>query len=213
MVAGQIEARGVRDSRVLAALREVPRHWFVPPEARAGAYQDHPLPIGHGQTISQPFIVAIMTELARVRPMGKVLEIGTGCGYQTAVLAELAREVFSLEYVEPLAAGAARLLAELGYHNVHARAGDGAGGWPEEAPFDAIIITAAPCCVPAMLLNQLQQGGRLVVPEGGETQMLRVYTRTAEGFAVEDILPVRFVPMVGGAGLLSPHTDEHIQPL
>ncbi len=197
MVAAQVEARGVRDPRVLAALREVPRHRFVPAELRAVAYEDHPLAIGHGQTISQPYIVALMTELARVRPSGTVLEIGTGCGYQTAVLAKLAREVFSVEYVEPLATQAARVLSELGYHNVHVRAGDGSGGWPEEAPFDAIVVTAAPRRVPAALLEQLKLGGRLVAPEGDDAQVLRVYTRTETGFAKEDAIGVRFVPMVG----------------
>jgi len=199
MVAEQVAARGVRDPRVLAALREVPRHLFVPRELRAEAYQDHPLDIGHGQTISQPYVVAVMTELARVRPTSTVLEIGTGCGYQTALLAHLAREVYSIEYIEALATQAARVLVELGYHNVQVRAGDGSGGWPGKAPFDAIVITAAPRRVPAALLEQLKLGGRLVAPEGGVTQVLRVYTRTETGFVVEDVLAVRFVPMVGGA--------------
>ncbi len=204
MVVEQIEARGVRDPRVLVALREVPRHQFVPQPLRAEAYHDHPLAIGHGQTISQPYVVALMTELAHVRPSAKVLEIGTGCGYQTALLAELAREVFSIEFVEPLAAAAARLLTDLGYHNVRVRAGDGSNGWPEEAPFDVILVTAAPQVVPDPLLEQLKIGGRLVVPEGGESQTLRVYTRTEAGFAIQDSIGVRFVPMVGAAAGAGP---------
>lgn len=199
MVARQIEARGVRDLRVLSAMRRVPRHLFVPSGLRAEAYQDHPLAIGHGQTISQPYVVALMTELARVRPVSKVLEIGTGCGYQTAVLAELAAEVFSVEYVEPLATQAAKLLTGHGYHNVRTRAGDGTGGWPAEAPFDAIVATAAPRWVPEPLLDQLRDGGRLVIPEGEDSQVLRVYTRSADNFTVEDSISVRFVPMMGGA--------------
>jgi protein-L-isoaspartate(D-aspartate) O-methyltransferase len=197
MVGRQIEARGVRDARVLAALRKVLRHLFVPQDLRAEAYQDYPLAIGHGQTISQPYIVAVMTELARIRPNGKVLEIGTGCGYQTAVLAELAREVFSIEYVGSLAMAAAQLLKELGYHNVRVRAGDGAGGWLEEAPFDTIIVTAAPRRVPAALFEQLKLGGRLIVPDGEGVQTLRAYSRTSEGLAVENSLNVLFVPMAG----------------
>ncbi len=196
MVAAQVEARGVRDPRVLAAMRDVPRHRFVPLELRADAYEDHPLAIGHEQTISQPYVVALMTELAHIRPTSLVLEIGTGC--ETAVLAALTREVFSIEYIEPLATAAAHLLADLGYHNVHVRAGDGSGGWPEEAPFDAIVVTAAPKRAPEALFQQLKVGGRLVVPEGEATQVLRVYTRTETGFTREDAIGVRFVPMVGG---------------
>jgi protein-L-isoaspartate(D-aspartate) O-methyltransferase len=199
MVAQQIAARGLRDPRVLAAMRAVPRHEFVPEAERARAYEDHPLGIGHGQTISQPFVVALMTELAHPGPDAKVLEIGTGCGYQTAVLAELAREVYSIEYVAPLAQRAAKTLARLGYKNVHVRAGDGFGGWPEHAPFDAIVLTASPRQVPPPLLEQLKTGGRLVTPEGGDEQTLRVYNCLADGFAIEDVLPVRFVPMVGEA--------------
>lgn len=197
MVGRQIEARGVRDPRVLAALRKVPRHLFVPQALRVEAYQDHPLDIGHGQTISQPYIVALMTELAHLRPTGKVLEIGTGCGYQTAVLGEMAQEVFSIEYVAALAMPSAKLLKELGYHNIQVCTGDGSTGWLDEAPFDTIIVTAAPKRVPSTLFEQLKLGGRLIVPEGEGAQTLRAYTRTSEGYAVENSIDVRFVPMVG----------------
>jgi protein-L-isoaspartate(D-aspartate) O-methyltransferase len=199
MVATQMAARGISSARVLEAMRSVPRHLFVPPEAHGEAYLDHPLPIGFGQTISQPYIVALMTELAWVGPDCKVLEIGTGCGYQTAVLAELAREVFSIEFVPALAERAAQTLAELGYQNVTVRAGDGHAGWPEQAPFDVILITAAPRQTPEVLLRQLAMDGRLVVPEGDQTQVLRVYTRTPQGYAVKESVGVRFVPMLGEA--------------
>lgn len=199
MVAAQIAARGVRDERVLAAMRAVPREAFVPRGSEAEAYFDHPLPIGHGQTISQPYIVALMTELAELKEGDTVLEVGTGCGYQTAVLAELAREVYSLEIVPELAEQAAGLLGRLGYENIHVRAGDGYAGWVERAPFDAIVLTAAPPWVPEALLEQLKDGGRLVAPEGTEgEQMLRVYRRKGEEFSITDVLAVRFVPMVRG---------------
>ncbi|MGA2053132.1 MAG: protein-L-isoaspartate(D-aspartate) O-methyltransferase [Opitutales bacterium] len=197
MVAMQIEARGVRDERVLAAMRAVPREAFVPRELEEEAFEDHPLPIGHGQTISQPYVVALMTELAEITAEDVVLEIGTGCGYQTAVLAELAKEVYSIEVVPALAEQAAGLLVKLGHQNVRVRAGDGYEGWPERAPFDAIVLTAAPPVVPEVLLEQLKDGGRLVVPEGSEGgQMLRVYQPRGEEYAIKDVLPVRFVPMV-----------------
>jgi protein-L-isoaspartate(D-aspartate) O-methyltransferase len=197
MVAAQIEARGVRDPRVLAAMRRVPRHRFVPPAYEQEAYDDAPLPIGEGQTISQPYIVALMTELLRLRGDERVLEVGTGSGYQAAILAELAREVYSIEIVEPLARRAAATLAALGYGAVHVRAGDGYRGWPEAAPFDAIIVTAAPDHVPQPLVDQLKPGGRLVIPVGGLWQQLLLITRTASGVERREIIPVRFVPMTG----------------
>jgi protein-L-isoaspartate(D-aspartate) O-methyltransferase len=199
MVARTIEARGVRDPRVLAAMRKVPRHEFVPEAMRARAYDDTPLPIGHEQTISQPYIVAVMTEAARLDADDKVLEIGTGSGYQAAVLAEVAGEVYSIEIVEPLGREAAATLARLGYGRVHLRIGDGYRGWPEAAPFDAILVTAAPLEVPRPLVEQLAVGGRLVVPVGDGLQELRVITKTPEGTTTETMFPVRFVPMTGEA--------------
>ena len=166
MVREQIAGRDVRDPRVLAALAHVPRHELVPDEMREYAYEDRPLPIGHGQTISQPYVVAYMTEQLRLRGDERVLEIGTGSGYQAAVLAELAREVYSIEIVEELGERARADLARLGYSNVHVRVGDGYRGWPEQAPFDAIIVTAAPGHVPQPLIDQLAVGGRLVLPVG-----------------------------------------------
>ncbi len=199
MVATQIEARGVRDARVLDAMRRVERHRFVPEPEGGHAYEDRPLGIGHGQTISQPYIVAVMTEAARVRPGARVLEIGTGSGYQAAVLAELAGEVDTIEFVEPLAREAAARLAALGYRNVNVRAGDGYRGWPERAPFDAIVVTAAPPEIPRPLLDQLAVGGRLVAPVGEGEQELVVVERTAAGLTTRNLLPVRFVPMTGEA--------------
>jgi protein-L-isoaspartate(D-aspartate) O-methyltransferase len=184
---------------VLAAMRKVPRHLFVPEDQSAHAYEDRPLPIGEGQTISQPFIVAAMTELAALGPEARVLEIGTGSGYQAALLAELAREVYTIEIVEPLAARAAALLQHLGYANVKTRSGDGYRGWPEAAPFDAIVVTAAPPQIPEPLKQQLKPGGRLVVPVGERMQKLVVVTRTADGFSEQTVFPVRFVPMTGEA--------------
>jgi protein-L-isoaspartate(D-aspartate) O-methyltransferase len=199
MVATQLESRGIDDARVLAAMRAVPRHEFVPSDMASRAYDDTPLPIGHEQTISQPYIVALMTELAAVRPGAKVLEIGTGSGYQAAVLAELAKDVYSIEIVEPLARRAAETLRRLGYARVHLRTGDGYRGWPEAAPFDAVIVTAAPGKVPAPLLEQLAPGGRLVIPVGTSEQMLEVHRRTPTGIEIERTVPVRFVPMTGEA--------------
>ena len=198
MVAEQIRARGVHDARVLRALLAVERHRFVPAPLRAEAYTDRPLPIGSGQTISQPYVVAVMTELAGVEPGERVLEVGTGSGYQAAILAELAREVYSIEIVPELAARAAALLAELGYRNVHVETGDGYRGWPDAAPFDAIVVTAAPPSVPPPLLEQLAPGGRLVIPVGeGEEQVLEVWEHTPAGVRVTRKFPVRFVPMTG----------------
>jgi protein-L-isoaspartate(D-aspartate) O-methyltransferase len=198
MVETQIVARGVRDPRVLAAMRKVPRHLFVDAAQRAQAYEDHPLPIAGNQTISQPYIVALMTELLELAPGERVLEIGTGSGYQSAVLAELAREVYTIEIVPELAHSAAARLKELRYDNVTVREGDGYRGWPEEAPFDAIIVTAAPERIPQPLLEQLAPGGVMVIPVGGFFQELKVFRKSADGRVTEkDILPVRFVPMTG----------------
>jgi protein-L-isoaspartate(D-aspartate) O-methyltransferase len=196
MVAEQIAARGVRDPRVLAAMRRVPRHAFVPEEARPQAYDDTPVRIGHGQTASQPYIVAVMTELAAVGPRSRVLEIGTGSGYQAAVLAELADEVYTIELIGDLADRARRTLTALGYQRVHVRHGDGYRGWPEAAPFGAIVVTAAPPEVPQALLDQLAPGGRLVVPVGEREQELQVHRRTPRGIEVKRVFPVRFVPLV-----------------
>jgi len=200
MVRDQIEAREVRSAVVLAAMRKVPRHEFVPEAVRAHAYQDRPLPIEEGQTISQPYIVALMTELAAPGRSGRVLEVGTGSGYQAAVLAELAGEVYSIEIVEPLGRSAAERLRRLGYGRVHLRVGDGFRGWPEAAPFDAILVTAAPEEIPPPLLEQLAPGGRLVIPVGSHDQELLVVTRAADGrLDRRSVIPVRFVPMTGEA--------------
>ncbi len=197
MVREQMERRGIRTPAVLKALRETPRHLFVPEALRRSAYNDHPLPIGHGQTISQPYIVASMTELLGVRPGDKVLEIGTGSGYQTAILARLAGRVYSMEIVEPLAKEAAARLKEMGLRNVEVRAGDGYRGWPEEAPFDRIIVTAAPPELPPALLAQLKNGGRLVAPVGREWQELVVVDKDLDGrIRQRTEYPVVFVPMV-----------------
>jgi protein-L-isoaspartate(D-aspartate) O-methyltransferase len=197
MVAEQIAARGVRDAQTLAAMREVPRHLFVPRDLERDAYEDHPLPIGHGQTISQPYIVAFMTEALGLRGGETVLEVGTGSGYQAAVLSRIAARVFTIEIVPELAADARERLIRLGYANVTARAGDGYLGWPEEAPFDAIVVTAAAPRVPDPLKVQLKDGGRLVVPVGDESQELMVVTRRGATYTESRVLGVRFVPMTG----------------
>jgi protein-L-isoaspartate(D-aspartate) O-methyltransferase len=199
MVRSQIEARGIGDERVLTALRRVPRHRFVPANQRDSAYADRPLPIGHGQTISQPYIVALMSDLAKIAPGDSVLEIGTGSGYQAAVLAEMGAKVRTIEIVAPLAERSRTLLRELGYEGVEVRTGDGYRGWPEKAPFDAIVVTAAPPGIPEPLKQQLAVGGRLVVPVGTRLQELMVLTRTPQGFREQRVLPVRFVPMTGEA--------------
>jgi protein-L-isoaspartate(D-aspartate) O-methyltransferase len=200
MVRRQIEARGVRDPRVLEAMRKVPRHRFMPESQRAHAYDDRPLPIAQGQTISQPYIVALMSELADVKPGDTVLEVGTGSGYQAAVLAEMGVKVFSIEIIEPLAKQATATLSGLGYGNkVEVRHGDGYAGWPERAPFDAVIVTAAPPKIPKPLKQQLKVGGRLVIPVGKHYQSLIRVTRTKDGFREESVIPVRFVPMTGKA--------------
>ena len=197
MVAEQVAARGVKDPLTLAALRKVPRHLFVPEASRAQAYDDHPLPIGHDQTISQPYIVGFMTEALHLTGGETVLEVGTGCGYQAAVLASIAARVFTVEIVPPLAEESARRLRALGYVNVEVRAGDGYVGWAEAAPFDAIIVTAAAPRVPEMLKAQLKDGGRLIVPVGDEAQELVVVVRRGERYDERRVLPVRFVPMTG----------------
>jgi len=197
MVATQIAARGVRDERTLAAMRKVPRHLFVPPALAGQAYEDHPLPIGHGQTISQPYIVAFMTEALALRGGESVLEVGTGSGYQAAVLAGIAAKVHTIEIVAPLAEEAKERLRRLGYDNVSVRAGDGYLGWPEAAPFDAIIVTAAAPRVPEPLKQQLKDGARLILPLGEEWQELVVFTRRGASFEETRVLPVRFVPMTG----------------
>lgn len=197
MVASQIERRGVEDRRVLDAMREVPRHRFVPEGYRGDAYADSPLPIGEGQTISQPYIVALMTSLLELDGDERVLEIGTGSGYQAAVLARLVREVYSVEILRPLGEQARTTLEELGYENVQVRVGDGYKGWPEKAPFDGIIVTAAPERIPEPLIEQLKVGGRLVIPVGNFWQNLLVITKTADGVEKRTVLPVRFVPMTG----------------
>lgn len=199
MVARQIEARGVRNKAVLAVMRSTPRHLFVPPNQRNVAYEDHPLPIGYGQTISQPYIVGVMTELLDVEKTHRVLEIGTGSGYQAAVLAPLAGEVCTIEIVPELARNAETLLKKLGHHNVAVRHGDGYKGWPEKAPFDRIILTAAPPEIPEALLRQLKPGGRLVAPEGSSTwtQELVVVDKGRDGkLKRRSVFGVRFVPMV-----------------
>jgi len=199
MVSGQIESRGISNTRVLEALRKVPRHRFVPDELRGQAYRDTPLPIGHQQTISQPYIVALMTELIEPEPEMKVLEIGTGSGYQAAVLAECVNQVFTIEILPELGRLADELLQELGYENIVTRIGDGYDGWPDEAPFDAILVTAAPPSIPKPLLEQLKIGGRLVIPVGEFSQDLVVVTRTEDGYERRPASYVRFVPMTGKA--------------
>ena len=196
MVDEQIRARGVRDPRVLEALERVPRHKFVRPADLPQAYGDHPLPIAGGQTISQPYIVGYMTELLELEPRHRVLEIGTGSAYQTAVLAEIADEVWTIEVVPELAAAAAETLDRLGYANVHTREGSGWDGWPDAAPFDRIIVTAAPPEVPNALRAQLAPGGLLIVPVGSGDQRIMRIRRTGDGYDEDTLLPVRFVPMV-----------------
>jgi protein-L-isoaspartate(D-aspartate) O-methyltransferase len=198
MVSRQIAQRGVGDERVLAAMRKVPRHEFVPESEKRSAYHDTPLPIGEDQTISQPYIVALMTELARPARDDRVLEVGTGSGYQAAVLAEIVEHVYSIEIESTLAQRASDVLRSLGYDNVTVRTGDGYAGWPEHAPFDVIIITAAPDHIPQPLIEQLKPGGRMVVPVGpiGATQQLRVLEKDAAGKVTSTfVAPVRFVPL------------------
>lgn len=199
MVKNQIEARGVKDKLVLAAMLKVPRHGFVPEKWRDQAYTDSPLPIGEGQTISQPYIVALMTELLNLKGGEKVLEIGTGSGYQAAVLAEIAKEVYTIEIICPLAEKAEKRLKEMGYTNITVRCGDGYQGWKEHAPFDGVIVTAAPDHIPQPLIDQLKVGGRLVIPVGDFYQELMVVVKTETGIKKMNAIPVRFVPMTGEA--------------
>ena len=196
MVTEQLKARGISDERVLNAMNKVPREEFVPPDSRDGSYEDGPLPIGYGQTISQPYIVAFMTEQLRLKPSDRVLEIGTGSGYQAAILAELMSQVYSIEIVEPLAKNAEATLQRLGYENVHVKIGDGYKGWPEAAPFDAIIVTCAPDRVPQPLVDQLKDGGRMVIPVGDRiAQELYLLEKKNGQLKQSATLPVRFVPM------------------
>ena len=202
MVRRQIAARGVTDPVVLTAMRNVPRHWFIPAELRHRAYSDRPLPIGHAQTISQPYIVALMTEALRLTPKSRVLEIGTGSGYQAAVLSEITPHVFTIEIVEPLARRAIAAFTRHGYRTIRTRIGDGYAGWPEHAPFDAIIVTCAPDHIPPDLVAQLGPGGRMCIPVGGEfgIQRLVVVTKNKDGsLDRKTLIPVRFVPMTGAA--------------
>jgi protein-L-isoaspartate(D-aspartate) O-methyltransferase len=197
MVAEQLRARDITDEQVLDAMLKVPRHLFVPEGERASAYGDYPLSIGYGQTISQPYIVAFMSQALDVKPEHKVLEIGTGSGYQAAILGELAGHVYTIEIVEPLAASAKATLERLGYANVHVRAGNGYAGWPEQAPFDRIMVTAAPDAVPPALVEQLKVGGLMAIPVGTGDQELRILRKTDTGIETLQTLPVRFVPMTG----------------
>jgi protein-L-isoaspartate(D-aspartate) O-methyltransferase len=200
MVQLQLKTRGINDARVLAAMAKVPREEFVAPESRTASYEDGPLPIGYGQTISQPYIVAFMTEQLRPKPNDRVLEVGTGSGYQAAILAELVSEVYSIEIVEPLAKNAEATLQRLGYKNVHLKIGDGYKGWPEEGPFDAIIVTCAPDKVPQPLVDQLKDDGRMVIPVGDRfAQQLYLLEKKNGQLKQSATLPVRFVPMTSEA--------------
>jgi len=200
MVLIQIRERGVRDEQVLAAMNSVPRHEFVPERLRGKAYDDHPLPIGHGQTISQPYIVAFMTDLLKLEPGDKVFELGTGSGYQAAVASMVAKSVYTVEIYGELAGPARDRLRSLGFNNIHARHGDGYYGWPEEAPFDGIIVTAAADHIPPPLIKQLKPGGRLIIPLGSPfaIQQLVLVTKDLEGKVSErPVIAVRFVPLLG----------------
>ena len=200
MVHNQIKVRGVRDPRVLDAMMKVPRHLFVPSAYSAGAYNDSPLPIGEGQTISQPYIVAFMTESLEVKKTDRILEIGTGSGYQAAILAELAAEVYTIELLPKLGTRARKLLEDLGYNNIQVKIGDGYKGWPEKAPFDAVIVTAAPEDIPPALVDQLKEGGKMIIPVGpvGGVQNLIRGVKQKGKLITKDVLPVRFVPMIKG---------------
>ncbi len=196
MVRNQIEKRGVTDPRILRAMCEIPRAGFVPEELRAEAYADHPVPIGFGQTISQPYIVAYMLEALRLKSTDRVLEIGTGCGYQTALLAKLVRFVYTIEIIPALSVGAESALERQGLHNVRYRVGDGSLGWSEESPFDAIIVTAAPAEIPQPLIEQLGEEGRLIVPVGtAGSQHLVLLERDGGKLRCHNLVPVRFVPL------------------
>jgi protein-L-isoaspartate(D-aspartate) O-methyltransferase len=205
MIKNDIERRGVKDHRVLEAMMHVKRHEFVPKHLRKYAYSDEPLPIGEDQTISQPYIVAFMTEHLNLKREDKVLEIGTGSGYQAAVLAEIVDSVYTIEIIDVLAKRAKKKLEELGYKNIFVRSGDGYAGWPEEQPFDVIIVTAAPERIPQPLVEQLKVGGRMILPVGNVTQELKLIEKTVEGYSKRPLLPVRFVPMTG-------EIEEHYKP-
>jgi protein-L-isoaspartate(D-aspartate) O-methyltransferase len=196
MVDRQIAARGIRDPRVLAAMRKVPRERFLPAEVRGDAYEDHPVPIGFGQTITQPYIVAFMTEVLRIEAGDRVLEIGVGCGYQSAILAEIASEVYGVEIVEPLAARASETLASLGYGNVHIRVGDGNAAWPEHAPYDRVLVAAAAPSIPPALVDQLRDGGIIAIPLGEHDQDLHVLRKRGTELETLETLGVRFVPLI-----------------
>jgi protein-L-isoaspartate(D-aspartate) O-methyltransferase len=200
MVEQQLKPRGIKDERVLAAMAKVPREEFIPVNMRADAYDDRPLPIGYDQTVSQPYVVAFMTEQLRLNPSDRVLEIGSGSGYQAAILAQLVKDVYTIEIVTPLAKTAEATLQSLGYNNVHVKVGDGYNGWPEEAPFDAIVVTCAPEKLPQPLVDQLKDGGRMVIPVGARfAQQLYLVEKKNGQLKESATLPVRFVPMQGNA--------------
>jgi len=201
MIERDLKGRDITNAAVLQAMADVPRHRFVPNALQESAYADYPLPIGHGQTIAQPYVVALMTQVLELRPEDRVLEIGTGCGYQAAVLARLAKQVYTIEIVEPLAEGARKLLAELGFSNIFVKAGDGFDGWPEHAPFDKIILTCAVKGLPPALIEQLKEGGRIIAPIGGIGNVQHLVLASREGGTLthRKVLPVRFVPMTGKA--------------
>jgi protein-L-isoaspartate(D-aspartate) O-methyltransferase len=193
----ELRRRGVTKTDVLAAMEQVPRHLFVPDDVRAQAYSDQPLALGGGRSVYQPYVVALMTSLLELKRGDRVLEVGTGSGYHAAVLSRIAREVYSIEIVETVASQASKKLSVLGYHNVAVKVGDGYQGWPDKAPFDAILLSAAPPHIPKPLLNQLRVGGRMVVPVGGFFQDLQVITKVADGLETRNIIPVRLAPMTG----------------
>lgn len=199
MVETQIISRGIRDSKLIRAMLKIPRHKFVPENLRDIAYGDNPLPVGIEQTISQPYIVALMTELLRLNSGEKVLEVGTGSGYQTAILAEMGCKVYTIEILEPLSEKAQQVLKSLGYEDIHYKIGDGYRGWPQFAPFDAIIVTAAPDHMPQPLIEQLKTNGRMIIPVGAQYQELLLTKKTDKGTDMKTITPVRFVPMTGEA--------------
>ena len=202
MVRDQIKSRGIKDEKVLAAMQKVERHLFVPPAYRNQAYEDYPLPVGEGQTISQPYIVAYMTEALDLKKKDKALEIGTGSGYQAAILAEICDSVFTIEISHSLALSAMKTLDELGYSNVFVRIGDGYKGWAEHAPYDAIIVTCAPSDIPEILEEQLAEGGRMIIPVGGDyTQNLILLEKKSGKLQKKSVLPVRFVPMINENGV------------
>jgi len=196
MVQNQLRARGVKDRKVLDVMKKIPRHEFVPENMKSYAYQDEPLPIGEGQTISQPYIVAYMTEVLALKGAEKVLEIGTGSGYQAAILAELVKEVFTVEVISPLSVKAQEVLKKLGYKNIYFKIGDGTLGWEENAPYDAVMVTAAPAKVPKALQEQLEIPGRMVIPVGSTFQELVLVKREMKKFKKRKLLPVRFVPLI-----------------